>query len=270
MKRTLIIGCGYLGSRVAALLLQTGDAVAATTRRPERADELRQAGCEPVLFDVLRPSPLPAVDAVVYAVGLDRSAGASMRDVYVGGLTNALAALPGTPRLVYVSSTGVYGQKGGEEVDERADTLPTEESGRVVLDAEGVLRRQRPDAIVLRFAGIYGPGRLIRAAALRAGDPIAADPDGWLNLIHVEDGARAVQVALDRGVPGETYNVSDGRPVTRRDFFTRLADRLGAPPPRFVAGPPDVSHRRIGNRRMREELGVELRYPSYEQGLEAG
>src|SRR4051794_14879290 len=130
MRHTLLVGCGYLGSRVADLLRHAGDAVLATTRKPERADELRRAGYQPVLLDVLRPAPLPRVDAVVYAVGMDRSAGASMRSVYVDGLANVLTALQGTPRLVYVSSTSIYGPISGE-VDERAEPVPADEAGRV-------------------------------------------------------------------------------------------------------------------------------------------
>src|SRR4051794_12365321 len=170
MRHTLLVGCGYLGSRVADLLRRAGDTILATTRKPERADELRRAGYEPVLLDVLRPAPLPRVDAVVYAVGMDRSAGVSMRAVYVDGLANVLATLQGMPRFVYVSSTSIYGPISGE-VDERTTPMPTDDAGQVILDAEATLRRHRPDAVVLRFAGIYGPGRLIRAAALRSGEP---------------------------------------------------------------------------------------------------
>ncbi|HEX5270582.1 MAG TPA: SDR family NAD(P)-dependent oxidoreductase, partial [Gemmataceae bacterium] len=112
--------------------------------------------------------------------------------------------------------------------------------------------------------------RLIRSQLLLKGEPVPADPDGWLNLIHVEDGAAAVVAADERGRPGETYNVADGTPVRRRDFYARLAALLGAPPPRFV--PPAVGDRvsrRVSNRRMLAELGVALRYPTCEEGLRA-
>src|SRR5262249_2612869 len=154
-----------------------GDRVFATTRGPQRAAELRAAGLEPVVCDVLRPDSLGALPSsaatIVYCVGFDRSAGVPMRTVYVDGLSNVLAALAGCAgRFVYVSSTGVYAQPGGEEVDETAATQPSEgSSGAVVCEAESLLRVRRP-AVVLRFAGIYGPGRLIRAREVRAGEPI--------------------------------------------------------------------------------------------------
>ena len=197
-----------------------------------------------------------------------------MRRVYVEGLANALAALPGEPRIVHVSSTSVYGQTDGGEVDELAPTHPLEESGQVVLQAETLLRSRRPGAIVLRFAGIYGPERLIRAKDLLASRLLAIDPEKWLNLIHVEDGVRAVLAACLRAEPGRVYNVCDDRPIRRREFYTLLAERIGAPPPRFVPPPPPVPdservNRRVVNRRLREELGVTLAYPSVEEGLRA-
>ncbi|MFM7148224.1 MAG: NAD-binding protein, partial [Gemmataceae bacterium] len=106
----LIVGCGYLGQRVAQALLRESARVMATTRRPENAERLRQMGVHPFLADVLDPDSLralPEVDAVVYSVGLDRKAGHSMREVYVNGPENVLRALPGSPRVVHISSTSV-------------------------------------------------------------------------------------------------------------------------------------------------------------------
>lgn len=271
----LIIGCGYLGSRLAESWRAGGEHVLATTRRPGRAVELAARGIEPIRCDVLDAASLtalPRVEEVVYCVGLDRTAGASMRQVYVEGLQAVLRALPGSPRLVYVSSTSVYGQSDGSWIDESAATEPPDTSGQVVLEAEQVLRRHRPDAVVLRFAGIYGPGRLLRARDLLAGRVLAIDAEKWLNLIHVEDGARALQAALARARPGSVVNVCDDRPVSRRAFYTRVAEVIGAPPPRFEAPPEplpaaDRVNRRILNRRMHEDLGVRLRFPDSLDGV---
>ena len=282
MSDKLVIGCGYLGRRAAARWASAGHCVFATTRSRYRAEEFQRLGLQSVLCDVLDlPSllALPAVADVVYCVGLDRAVGADMRTVYVDGLANVLTALDAGPdaasdegRFVYVSSTGVYAQKDGEEVDETAATAPAAASGRIALEAERLLRERRPDAVILRFAGIYGPGRLIRAKTVQAGEALSGDPDQWLNLIHVEDGAAAVTAAVERGRPGAVYNVCDDRPVRRRDFYTRMAEVLGAPRPWFVPATEESTdrvNRRIVNRRMREELAVTLRYPSYEEGLAA-
>ncbi len=280
MADKLVIGCGYLGQRIAARWQEQGHRVWVTTRHISRGEEFRRQGWAPVVCDVLDPAGLtnlPTVETAVYCVGLDRSAGQSMQRVYVDGLAHVLAAWK-TPaeRLLYVSSTGVYGQTEGEDVDETAATEPTEESGRVVLEAEQVLRHRLPQAVILRFAGIYGPGRLMRAQALRDNESLAGNPESFLNLIQVADGAAAVLAAEARAAAGSTYIVCDDCPVRRRDFYSRLAQLLGTPPPRFEPWPSDrplpphlKANRRLSNRRARTELGWKLLYPSYEQGLAA-
>jgi nucleoside-diphosphate-sugar epimerase len=267
--RLLIIGCGYLGERVAR---GWPGKVMALTRSADRAAEFEAAGWTPVRGDVCDPGlALPPADAVLWAVGMDRSAGRSMADVYVGGLANTLPRLPAGAPLVYVSSVGIYGQTDGAEVDESAPTEPTEESGRVVRDAEAELRRQRPDAIVLRFAGIYGPGRLLRRVEqVRAGDPVAGDPDAWLNLIHVHDGARVARAALERGPAGVTWNVSDDHPPRRRDYYGELARLVGGPEPVFSGVPgPRPANRRIVSRRVWPGLALTPDFPDYRFGLAA-
>lgn len=275
LDTSLILGCGYLGGRVAPWWLQQNRRVYAVTRNRVHLP----SGVEPIVCDILKPEglrALPAVDTVLYAVGFDRTSGATMRAVYVAGLMNVLAHLPTPKRFIYVSSSSVYGQANGGWIDETSPAEPTEDSGRIVLEAESVLRARLPGAIVLRFAGIYGPGRLLRRPMIEKGEPIVGDADKWLNLIHVEDGARAILAAEQNGAPGRVYNVCDDHPVRRRYFYAGLARVLGAPEPRFVAPPPDQptpphekANRRINNRRLKEELQVELRYPDYLQGLRA-
>ncbi len=270
-----VIGCGYLGGRVAQAWREQGRTVYALTRG--RGDELRAAGLTPIVGDVTDPASLaglrdlPPLDTVLYAVGLDRSAGKPMREVYVEGVRNVAAALPVAARWVHVSSTSVYGQTGGEVVTEQSATEPREESGQVVLDAEGALHEARPDAIILRFAGIYGPGRVLRRAALLKAEPYTAAPDKWLNLIHVADGVAAVRAAEFHGVQGGTCNISDGTPVTRRDFYTETAKVLGAPPATFdpPATPADEANRRIDNALAQQVLRFTPRYPSYREGLKS-
>ncbi|QDU21665.1 NAD-dependent epimerase/dehydratase family protein [Urbifossiella limnaea] len=267
----LVVGCGYLGRRVAARWVAAGRRVAAVTRR--NTAELRALGVEPVIADVTDPASLTAVPraaVVLYAVGMDRAAGHTMRDVYVGGLRNVLAALPAASRFVYVSSTSVYGQTDGGFVDEASPTEPTEEAGRVVLDAERLLHARQRDAIVLRLAGLYGPDRLLRKQPILRGEPLVGDADRWLNLVHVEDAADAVVAAVDRADLGATYTIADDGPTRRRTFYTLLAELLNAPPAAFDERPePDVPNRRILNKRARAEIGWAPRFPSFREGLPA-
>ena len=278
----LIFGCGYLGARVARLWQAEGHEVFVVTRSNDRARQFVAEGFRPIVADVLRPdslAKLPRAETVLFAVGFDRASGASIFDVYVAGLRDVLASLPdGTQRFIYVSSTGVYGQSAGKIVDESSTTEPRREGGRACLAAEQTLAKDRlgERAIVLRLAGIYGPGRIPLAAAIRAGQPIPAPSDGWLNLIHVDDAAPIVLAAEARADLPRTYNVSDGHPAVRREYYEELARLLNAPPPKFVE--PDANSpvaaraggdKRVDNARMRAELGVELRYPSFREGLAA-
>ena len=233
---TLIIGCGYLGERLGARLVRDGGRVFGTVRSPGRAAEIARSGIEPVIADVLRPDSLRSAArgrTGLLRVGFDRSAGAAMRDVYVDGLQNVLDRLPtSVRRFVYASSTGVYGQTGGEWVDEESPTDPEHESGRVVLEAEGRVRAwadsRGASAVILRFAGLYGPGRIVRRAMLERGEPIPGDPEKFLNLVHIDDAAAAAAAALDADATAPIYLVADDRPVTRREYYSVAARLIGA------------------------------------------
>lgn len=280
MKK-LIIGCGYLGQRVAKAWLNNPDEVWALTRSPERGETWRSSGIRPVLGDVNDPNvlagfPEPQIDTLLYAVGWDRSSGKSQREVYVAGLENVLRAVgPRVRRVIYISSTSVYGQDDGSVVDEDSPCEPLAENGQVCLEAERVLRRACPQANILRLAGIYGPGRLVaRVEALRAGTPLTGNPEAWLNMIHVEDAVQAVQACEQHGRPAATYLVADDQPLPRSAFYAAVCQRINAPMPTFA---PDSTaprgnrtlNKRCSNLRLRTELGVDLLYPTIEQGLDA-
>lgn len=280
--RKLIIGCGYLGQRVAARWSSAGDEVVTLTRSPARAEEFQSRGWRAVVGDVMEPSSLqnlPEVETVLYAVGFDRSSGLSQREVYVTGLKNVLKALAHRVRhWIYVSSTSVYGQHSGEWIDETSPAEPLRENGQICLEAESLVERHFPGgenarrANILRLAGIYGPGRLLRRLAdLKAGLAIQGDPEGWLNLIHVDDAAEVVLACEQRGEPGAMYLVSDDEPVRRRDYYSLLCELAGVAMPAFDSGSAprhgEGLGKRCSNRKIRQDLGVELRYPSIRQGL---
>jgi nucleoside-diphosphate-sugar epimerase len=246
--------------------------VAALTRH--NATGLAALGVEPLVGDVLDPITLrrlPEAETILYAVGVDRSSGQSMREIHIDGLANVLDALPPSGRFIHISSTSIYGQTDGGWVDETSPTEPAEESGRIVLDAERLLRERRRDAIVLRLGGIYGPDRLLRRQTqLRSGEPLAGDRARWLNLIHVDDGVDAVLAAAERGVPGETYNIVDDEPVPREVYFVRLAELVHASAPQFDGRTESrQANRRVCNTKARSALGWRARYPSYLEGLPA-
>jgi nucleoside-diphosphate-sugar epimerase len=281
----LVVGCGYLGSRVAALWREENESVAVVTRSAERALRLQADGYLPVVADVTdRPSldrlrRLGSIDSVLYAVGYDRASGNTMREVYVEGLRAILDALPTSiQRIIYISTTGVYAQNDGSLIDEDSACEPTRGAGRVCLEAESVLRGHAAGtrAIILRLAGIYGPGRIPRREELLSGKPIAALPDAWLNLVHVDDAARIVLAVDEQVRPPRLYVVSDGHPVQRREYYAEAARLLRAPPPDFSVGEPQTltdrrgsTDKRVNNARLRSEVRFDFQYPSFREGLSA-
>lgn len=280
----LIFGCGFLGGRVARRWIESGDEVIVVTRRAERADTLAASGMEPIVADITRPGalpPLPAADTVLFSIGFDRTSGQTIYDVYLEGLRHVLSALPRqTRRFVYISSTGVYGQTDGSWVDERSECRPERAGGRACLAAEQLLGQHElaDRAIILRLAGLYGPGRVPRLDQLMAGAAIEAPSRGYLNLIHVDD-AVAIILALEAAEEPRSLQLfvaSDGAPVLRSDYYRELARLAGAPEPRFEEPSGDspkalraASSKRVSNRRMRDQLNVRLLYPTYREGLAA-
>ncbi len=278
--RLLILGCGYLGERVAHAWQALGRSVTAVTRSADRAATWQARGWTPYRGDVCDPislANLPEVDTVLFAIGYDRQSPHSQRAVYVDGLAAVLAVMkPRCRRFLYVSSSSVYGQPDGEWVDEDSLCEPTQPGGQLCLEAEGLVHAAFPNpgaAVVLRFAGIYGPGRLLsRIETLRAGQPLTGRPDAWLNLIHVEDGAAAVIAAADAVTPSACYLVGDDEPVPRGDYYRHLAALVGAPVPTFDETTPAKRgsgglNKRCRNTRLHAELSSTLRFPTYHDGL---
>lgn len=283
----LIIGCGYLGRRIAAAWLQAGHEVTALTRSATHATELSRLGITPVRGDVCDPktlAALPVAQTVLFAVGYDRASGRSQREVYVEGLRHVLNHVAERcERLIYVSSSSVYGQSSGEWVDESSPCEPVQSGGQCCLAAEELIRATfpvleaapsaRPFANVLRLSGIYGPGRLLsRVESLRAGEPLTGRGEAWLNLIHVDDAAAAVLACEERGQPGATYLIADDRPIRRDEYYGQLARLVSAPPPVFLDDQPAKRgsgglNKRCSNGKARAELRLTLRFPSLTAGL---
>ena len=281
----LILGCGYLGGRIAQRWLGRGDLVTAITRSPDRAAKLAEAGLRTCVGDITDPASLaqlPSADLVLYAVGYDRNAVASRTEVVNDGLRNALAALETrTRRLVFISTSSVYGVADGGWIDETTPTEPAGESGRLALEAEGLVAASSLDVVCLRLTGLYGPGRLLRRVdQFRRREPIAGEGEAWLNLIHVDDAARAVELAADRllgrgdhsmGEECETFLVTDDRPMRRGEYYEMLARAAGAPRPTFdpAAGRSRIVGlgKRCRNDRAKRALGLALEHPRVTEPL---
>lgn len=274
--RVLVLGCGYLGERVACNWQAAGHSIHVLTRSEDRKRGFEGRGWHVVVGDVALPETLgslPACDVVLHAIGFDRRALPSKRTVYVDGLENLLRSPAGeSTRWISISSTSVYGQSGGEWVDEESPCTPSADGGRICLDAESRLAEWRVrtgrTASVLRLSGIYGPGRLLaRAEQLRRGEPLSGRGDAWLNLIHVDDAALAVCHVAEMADPPQRLLVSDDRPLARREYYSLLARLADAPSPRFIGDETETDlNKRCSNRLLRA-LPLDLAYPTVESGL---
>ncbi|TWT73127.1 SDR family oxidoreductase [Allorhodopirellula solitaria] len=295
----LVVGCGYLGVRVGEQARARGWTVSATTRN--RLQTLAQQDFFPLSFDwndtrdlgtIDRAIREHDIDRVLISVSYDRNSRVGRFDSQVGGLARLLQQIRvtseqtgrATPDICYISTTGVYHQTGGEWVDEYSTTRPQRDGGRAHLIAEAKLRSclgERPWTI-LRLSGIYGPGRVPRAADVRAGRPIASPPQGHLNLIHVDDAASAVIAALSWGDRDDAarrerlYVASDDRPIMRRQFYEEIARQTRSAAPTFLPAAGDGPSRyrsetdkQIWNHRCKRDLVAQWEYPTFVEGLRA-
>ena len=268
---TLIVGCGYLGFRVAERLAALGRTVAGTTRSESKLEPLRAAGITPVIFDVTDPDPaawarLPEAERVLYSVAVDRKEGDSPVASYADGLARILGHYEARTPVVFTSTTGVYGDAGGDWVDEFTPADPSTDSAWASLMAECHLEARGGPGIALRLAGLYGPGRVVGRSAVEGGGPIDADAEGWVNLLQVDDAATAAILALDRlarDSEPSIYNVTDGNPIRRRDLYELAARAAGAPSPTFAPsgrGGRGSSDRRVRGSRFAEDFGFTPEY----------
>jgi len=279
----IIVGCGYLGRRVAERLGLQGNKFRGVVRSVASARVLATQGIEHQLMDLDHP-PLPEIQLqgvdLFYFAPPPR---AGYRDQRVRNLVEAFATRGNPRRVVYLSTTGVYGNCRGAWVDESQPVNPVVDRARRRWDAEQCLRAWHDadggELIVLRVAGIYGPGKL-PLDRLRKGLPMVREQEApFSNRIHIDDLVEVCVAAMEQGRDGETYNVSDGHPSTMTDYFNRIADLVRLTRPDQIAlaeGDAQLSagmmsymreSRRLDNGKMLRELGVSLRYPGLESGL---
>ncbi|HMJ89725.1 MAG TPA: SDR family oxidoreductase [Candidatus Acidoferrum sp.] len=283
--RVLIVGCGYVGVPLGAELARRGHEVFGLRRTSGNADELRGANIEPLIADITQPQTLSALprefDWVVNTVASTAGDEEDYRRTYLQGTKNLIDWLaPAMPRaFVYTSSTGVYGQNDGSIVTEENVTEPDSVTTRVLIETEQMLlcaaRESKFPAMILRCAGIYGPGRGYWLRQFLAGEAtMQGSGERWLNMIHRDDVGAAVIAALDRGQPGEVYNAVDDEPVQQRTVFAWLAQRLRKPMPPSVAersgpGRRAVTDKRVSNQKLRLALRCKLKYPTFREGYAA-
>ena len=286
--RVGILGCGYVGIELGRQLSASGHEAVGVRRSDEGIEAIEAAGVDAVQADITDADELsvvPDVDAIVFAASSGGRGADAARQIYVDGLHRAIESF-GTrenppDRLIYTSSTGVYGDHGGDWVDETTPLDPTTEKTRVLAEAERIATEVAAeygiDGTVARYAGLYGPERYRLDRYIEG--PVT---EGYLNMVHREDAAGAVAHILRTRPAADTFVVVDDEPVSKWEFADWLAAECGRdePPKRTKAerlddpGLSEAARRRIlTSKRCSNELlrssGYEFAYPTYREGYRA-
>ena len=284
----LVVGCGDIGLRVLRLLRGRWRLLALTSQ-PARVDELRQAGAVPLLGNLDDAASLARVAALADNVlHLAPPPAQGAQDLRTAHLLQALGRGGRVKRIVYGSTTGVYGDAGGAVFDETRSVAPATDRARRRVDAEHRLREFGRDfgvtVSLLRIPGIYAgdrPGGHPRERLARGMPVLRAEDDVYTNHIHADDLARACVAALLRGRPQRVLHACDDTDLAMGDYYDLAADLAGLPRPQRVSraeaaarlSPMQLSFmgesRRLLNHRLKTELRLRLRYPTVEQGLPA-
>jgi nucleoside-diphosphate-sugar epimerase len=274
-------GLGYSAVALADALLAAGWSAAGTCRTTEKQGDFARRGIAAHLFERGRPLDETALDGVTHVLQSIPPDDGGDPVLAMHGAT--LACLQQLRWFGYLSTTGVYGDCGGDWVDEHSDLQPTGERGRRRVAAEvGWSRLLHAEGLplhVFRLAGIYGP---VRSALdnLRAGTAKRVIKPGQVfSRIHVADIVQVLRASMARPNPGAVYNVCDDDPAPPWEVIEYAAELLGVPPPPAVpfeqaqlsamARSFYDDNKRVRNERIKQELGVQLKYPSYREGLRA-
>lgn len=269
MAKALIAGCGDVGIALGRELAAQGHTVWGLRRSPgglpEEIRPLAADLCKPI-HTALLPSGLTQVFFMPTPGARSEEA---YRRVFLTGLRHLHTALDAVnaniERFVYVSSTSVYGQARGEWVDERSDTSPQGFSGRVLLEGERLAWSSVHPTTVVRFAGIYGPGRDRLLKRVRAGGRCQAEPPSYSNRIHRDDCAGMLRHLVELDQPEALYLGVDDEPTEQCVVMDWIAERLGVAPPVRESDPSRSCGKRCSNARIIAS-GYRLRYPTFRDG----
>ncbi|MCF8002948.1 MAG: SDR family oxidoreductase [Chromatiaceae bacterium] len=279
----IILGCGYIGQALAKRYRQRGEPVVGIVRSAETAVEVEAAGAQALQLDLSRDDLASLEPAGKQLFHLAPPPSEGDDDPLTAHLIEAFERNGHPRRLVYIGTTGVYGDCEGAWVDEAWQPQPTASRSLRRWDAEQRLRQWSRESgaelVILRVAGIYACDRLPLARIRSAQPVVKADEAPWSNRIHAEDLVEICIAAMERAPSGALYNVCDGHPSTMTDYFCQVADAAGLPrPPQIPLAEADgqvsagmlsylKESRRLSNQRLLDELGVRLRYPDLAQGL---
>jgi nucleoside-diphosphate-sugar epimerase len=279
-----VFGLGYSAMHY-VITRAAGEQVAGTVRTEEKARSIEEVhrNIDALLFDA--PTIHPAIkDHIASATRLLISIPPDASgDPVLAHFAKQIVRAAQLERIVYLSTIGVYGDHDGAWIDENAPTEPksARNGARVIAEQQWIALAERTgkNIIILRLAGIYGPGRNALVNLRDGKARRIVKPGQVFNRIHVEDIARVVDAAFALGAPSGVFNVTDDEPAPPQDVIAYAAELLGLEaPPKILFESADLtpmarsfysSNKRVSNRRLKEQLGVTLAYPTYRDGLRA-
>ncbi|SJM93179.1 Ketopantoate reductase ApbA/PanE domain-containing protein [Crenothrix polyspora] len=274
MAKILIIGCGAIGYQLAKTLADAGHNVTGLKRNPPPT---HPENFKFIRADITSPTDLQALDNdfehIFFIVSADGRNESSYHDVYQTGLNNLFerfAHIHCTAPWIFVSSTSVYGQTQGEWVDENSPTLPDKTTSLKIVNAEQKLMAHNPANVIVRFSGIYGPGREYLLRSAQQTPSIQQQPPYYTNRIHQRDCVNVLAFLLAQRLAGvkleQCYLASDNDPAPMWDVITWMTDKLNCTPPtvKITAADCDMN-KRCRNNRLKN-LGYKFIYPDFKTG----
>ncbi len=274
MAKILIIGCGSIGTQLAHNLAAKGHDVTGLKRNPPKLDigEINYFTADISLAYQLEELPLD-FEFIYFIVSPDGRNKESYQTIYEIGLTNLIARFAkegASPNWIFVSSTSVYGQSEGEWVDEESIAQPDNITSQYIRQAEQQLMDLNPQNIVVRFSGIYGPGREYLLRMAKQQSVIQKDPPYYTNRIHQQDCIGVLIFLLEQSLAGVTlkqcYLASDDNPATMWDVMSWLTEHLSCKPPEVKVNDKAVGmNKRCNNQRLKT-LGYHFQYPDFKAG----
>lgn len=276
MAKVLIAGCGDIGLRLAEILIKQGHQVIGLRRNPPH-DQL--ARIQFISADMTQAEQLEKLprdfDQIFIMPAPDGRNVANYQAVFMTGVDNLLQRYSGSaqkPHCFFISSTSVYGQNRGEWIDENSPAEPATATGNIIREAEKRILDDHPDNTIVRFSGIYGPGRERLIKMAQQTPLIQADPPYFTNRIHQDDCANVLAFLMAQRLAGTAlapvYLASDNNPAPLWDVMSWLTEQLKCPPPLAKPSPPDADQNKRCRNNTITTLGFRFQYPDFKNGYQ--
>lgn len=256
IESVLIVGCGWVGTKLAETLISNNIKVFGTTRSVEKATHLSSINIEPIILELETNEPislnLPTVDSVVISISPGKGDQRSQYPLYIEKLSKLLALT--NPQVIMYSSTSAYNGKKG--IVTESDAEPNSENDNLILAAEGKLRKIISDSVILRLGGLYGSDR--HPVRYLAGRDKISNGDSPVNLVHREDVINATTTIIAQKVLGKIFNVCSEHHPTKQKFYTELAKKLDLENPTFEAH--GIDNKLVVATKIKNEIGFEYQH----------